>query len=275
LKDFNFLAYVTSIEKMMTAWHDYSQVVLQNSTNLGGAREHFIKEILSTFLPKGVVVGSGEITDGERRSGQQDVIIYRSDFPVLTGFGGVNTFLIEGVIATIEVKSDLSTGSPIGIISANKNVASVLSLTNTALKIKGTAEEFANLMRVHTVKTYIVGYKGWSSKQKFIQNYQLAANQTGGIVADIVFQPKGCIIKNSEIANIYTDLGVIPSSIVPAVYCSSHPFAIFFQHLLRAILTRMGGLKISSPGIEAEMLYDLNKYFSLPSIPCVNIYRKD
>jgi len=73
---FNFLDYSKAIERVMSEWYSYSYEVLQQSTDLGYSREHFVKEILSSFLPKSVIVGSGEIVDGQGRgSGQQDVII--------------------------------------------------------------------------------------------------------------------------------------------------------------------------------------------------------
>lgn len=255
----------------MVAWHDYSQEALKHSVNLGGAREHFIKEILTSFLPKSVVVGSGEITDGKQRSGQQDVIVYRSEFPVLRGFSSVNTYLIEGVIATIEVKSDLTTGNPNGLYSAFRNVATVQALNNQAIILRGNKHEVDKLQRARVVKTYVVGYKGWVTKESLLENYRIAANAVKWrTLPDLVYQPDGCIVKNTDLANIRhqeTNQSV-SSNRTPIILCSQHPFAIFFQHLLKAIITGTGGLIATTPGINATMLYDLNNYFSLPNIPC-------
>lgn len=151
---FNFLNYCDSLEQLILAWHSHSSQTFTHSTNLGNAREHFIAEILSRTLPRSVVVGSGEITDGNRRSGQQDIIIYRSDFPVLTGSNSVNTYLIEGVIATIEVKSNLTSGDPIGLISAFRNVATVLSLTNQAIRLSGTSVPGINATMMYGLNNY-------------------------------------------------------------------------------------------------------------------------
>lgn len=46
----------------------------------------------------------------------------------MTSFTPINTYLIEGVIATIEVKSNLSTGSPNGLAAAFKGVQGVRSV---------------------------------------------------------------------------------------------------------------------------------------------------
>jgi hypothetical protein len=272
-RGFNFLEYLNTLEQMMLAWHDHSFQTFNHPTNLGNAREHFIAEILSRFLPSSIIVGSGEITDGNMRSGQQDIIIYRSDFPVLTGFGSVNTYLIEGVIATIEVKSDLSSGSPNGITSAFGNVASVLSLTNQAVKLSGTESEFLRLQETLAVKTFVVGYKGWSNKASFVENYAKAGNLAGWLVPSIVYQPGGCIIANSIISNLRlsNNNNVAPKQSIPLAYVSDHAFAVFFQHLLRAIMS-VRVLTTSVPGIEATMLYNLDKYFSLPNIPAIPLH---
>jgi hypothetical protein len=271
--ELDFLKYINSIEKMMVTWHDYSYEALKHSVNLGGAREHFIKEILANFLPKNVVVGSGEITDGKHRSGQQDVIIYRSDFPVLSGFGSVNTYLIEGVIATIEVKSDLSTGSPNGLYTAFRNVATVTALTNQAIALSGNPKQIEELQRALTVKTYIVGYKGWESKEALLENYRIAANAAGwNNLPHLVYQPNGCVVTNTPISNLHkANKQSVPVQETQIAFCSEHPFAIFFQHLLKAIITTTGGLTANAFGNEAKILYDLNNYFSLPDIPCVSI----
>src|SRR5690349_2284749 len=139
-QSFEFHKYISNIEKLMIDWYNLNSLTFSHPTNLGSAREHFIGDVLTKFLPESVVVGSGEIIGGGKRSGQQDLIIYRSDFPVITGFGSVNTYLADGVIATIEVKSDLTTGNPNGLTGAFSNIKKVLELGYQAAKTKGTDE---------------------------------------------------------------------------------------------------------------------------------------
>ncbi|MFB0534176.1 MAG: DUF6602 domain-containing protein [Anaerolineae bacterium] len=269
-QDFNFLEYVNSIEKMMLAWHDYSQEAIKHSVKLGTVREHFIKEVLANFLPKSGVVGSGEITDGNLRSSQQDVIIYRSDFPVLTGFGSVNAYLAEGVIATIEVKSDLSTGTPNGLYSAFKNQATVLALEKRAARARGTQSQFRELQKIHTIKTCVVGYKGWAHKETLLENYRVAGNAVDWQIPDIVYQPNGGIAKNSALAAIRRrdDDQLVPAEDTPLVFLPEHPFAVFFQHPLRAIMTATGGLIAAAPNVSGAMAYDVGHYFNLPKLRC-------
>jgi hypothetical protein len=151
---FSFVQYSKTVEQMMQAWYAYTKEVLRQSGDLGFAREHFVQNVLASFLPKSVIVGSGEIIDGEgRRSSQQDIIVYRAGFPVITSLTPINTFLSEGVIATIEVKSRLSTGEP-NLHSAFKNVKTVLSLEKRAEILSGTVQEIEKLKEVNRIRTH-------------------------------------------------------------------------------------------------------------------------
>jgi hypothetical protein len=78
----------------------------------GTPREAFVKEFLIGHLSARLAVGSGEIIDAsslprEQRN-QFDIIIYRADYPKIDLGGGINAFLAESVVATIEVKSLLN-----------------------------------------------------------------------------------------------------------------------------------------------------------------------
>jgi hypothetical protein len=82
--------------------------LLGHKGTIGGAREFMVSKCLRSFLPSSVEIGSGVTIDSDgRRSRQIDIIIYDPRFPALrTGAGGL--FLVEGVIATVEVKSRLT-----------------------------------------------------------------------------------------------------------------------------------------------------------------------
>jgi hypothetical protein len=82
-----------------------------HNASRGAARELFIKDFLIPFLPPNVGVGTGEIINhrGER-SNQIDIVLYNRGRlpPVLLGTGDLGIFPWECVIATIEVKSQLT-----------------------------------------------------------------------------------------------------------------------------------------------------------------------
>ena len=78
----------------------------------GTPREAFIREYLEGHLPSNVAIGTGEIIDANSLPGQArnqyDIVIFKRSYPKLDFGGGITGFLIESVIATIEVKSVLT-----------------------------------------------------------------------------------------------------------------------------------------------------------------------
>lgn len=75
----------------------------------GTPREAFIKEFLENHLSANVTIGTGEIIDANStprgRRNQFDIVIYKKNYPKLDFGGGISGFMIESVVATIEVKS--------------------------------------------------------------------------------------------------------------------------------------------------------------------------
>ena len=83
-----------------------------HSLHKGTPREAFITQFLHDHLSSSVAIGTGEIIDSSSSPGAQrnqfDIVIYKKHYPKLHFGGGIDGFLIESVIATIEVKSTLS-----------------------------------------------------------------------------------------------------------------------------------------------------------------------
>lgn len=95
----------------------------------GTPREAFIREFLEGHLSARLAVGTGEIIDAQsqpRQSRNQfDIVIYKNDYPRIDLGGGINAFLAESVVATIEVKSVLTAAevdTAIGAASAAKRL---------------------------------------------------------------------------------------------------------------------------------------------------------
>ena len=100
-----------------------SASIADHGVVLGDARERFIRDILERFLPANVVVGSGQVIDKSGDTSKQiDLIIYRDDFPVLRTLGTADVYLIEGVVATVEVKSRLNEESLFEALDNGKSV---------------------------------------------------------------------------------------------------------------------------------------------------------
>lgn len=85
----------------------------------GSPREWFIKEFLEGHLPSTLEIGQGEIINAysephpspDHYRNQVDIVIYRRDLPKITYSPSDSAFLIEGVVATLEIKSELEKGT--------------------------------------------------------------------------------------------------------------------------------------------------------------------
>ena len=92
----------------------------------GTPREAFIKEYLEKHISSNVAIGTGEIIDASSKPGatrnQFDIVLYKKNYPKLDFGGGISGFLIESVIATIEVKSLLDQAAIDQSVSAANNV---------------------------------------------------------------------------------------------------------------------------------------------------------
>lgn len=121
----------------------------------GTPREAFIREFLEKHLSEKVAIGTGEIIDADSKPGearnQIDIVIYKRDYPKLDFGGGVNAFLAESVVATIEVKSVLDMeGLKQGITTAR---------TVKALK-KHLVSSFHTGYQPPSILNYVVAYDG-------------------------------------------------------------------------------------------------------------------
>jgi len=108
---------------------EYERSKIQEaSANLGYNRELFCNKFLSRVLPPRLTLRQGEVWDSQgNQTGQLEIIILRDDTPSLT-FGGVDTYLAEGVFGVVEVKSNLSRTELQEALSTLKRVK-LLSLT--------------------------------------------------------------------------------------------------------------------------------------------------
>ena len=101
--------------------------LLEHSSIVGSAREFIVKRTLRSILPPITHIGTGKVVDFQgKKSRQIDIIVYDSRFPVFEIQSGIGIYLLEGVIATIEVKSTLTKKS---LFEALENTLSILQLT--------------------------------------------------------------------------------------------------------------------------------------------------
>jgi hypothetical protein len=124
----------------------------------GTPREAFIKEFLANHLSERVAIGTGEIIDANSTPGQRrnqiDIVIYKRDYPKIDFGGGINGFLAESVVATIEVKSVLTKDE---FEKAIKAARSIKALQHNIIT------SFTTGYQPPSILNYIVAYDGPAS----------------------------------------------------------------------------------------------------------------
>lgn len=131
-----------------------------HSLHKGTPREAFIREFLLSHLPENVAIGTGEIIDASSQPGAQrnqfDIVIYRKSYPKLDFGGGVSGFLIESVIATVEVKSTLTQADMEQAINAARNAKALTPNITTSFHSGYVPPKVLN---------YVVAYDGPAQMQ--------------------------------------------------------------------------------------------------------------
>ena len=122
-----------------------------------------------------VAIGTGEIIDfqsqpGEKRN-QFDIVIYKRNYPRLDFGGGVNGFLVESVVATIEVKSTLDQSGIEQAVRAARNAK--------ALK-KHEVKSFSSGYIPPSILSFVVAYDG-PAKMKTAHTWVKEVYQSEGI----------------------------------------------------------------------------------------------
>lgn len=118
------------------AWYDQLELAIEveakqaglfeHGSMTGAAREFLVRRVLRSVLPPAVHIGSGKVIDAYGGSSRQvDIVLYDARFPVFEVESGIGLYVIEGVIATIEVKSTITHNT---LFEALDNVRSVIEL---------------------------------------------------------------------------------------------------------------------------------------------------
>src|SRR5688572_10764507 len=131
-----------------------------HSLHKGTPREVFIREFLQSHLPENVAIGTGEIIDASSQPGAQrnqfDIVIYKKKYPKLDCGGGVSGFLIESLIATVEVKSTLTQSDLEQAVKAARNAKALVPNVTTSFHTGYVPPKVLN---------YVVAYDGPAQMQ--------------------------------------------------------------------------------------------------------------
>lgn len=128
----------------MGIYHDYCQTaldvlykkyeatkIINHAATAGAQREDIIKDFLRDHLPEIISICSGQIIDSNNLySKQQDVVFVLNNLPRLKFFSHAELIFAEGVVATIEIKTNLNNAS---LQMACENIKSVKDLNRNVL----------------------------------------------------------------------------------------------------------------------------------------------
>ncbi len=188
-----------------TLWAKYEQGrLLKSPSDKGRFREIVVSEFFEKILPPRFRVEcGGEIIDSYgSRSRQIDVLIVRDDAPRIPMSYGM-VYLVEGVFATIEVKSVLDGES---LNDALENMKSVSKLRSTPALIIGSGAMMGRPLRI------VFAYESELSLEAIKE--RLMMKDTLGLVDILCVLNRGAIMKN---ANMFKprDGGLIRMVIAP------------------------------------------------------------
>lgn len=150
--------------------------LLEHKPTIGHIREFFIQQVLTKFLPSGLTVGSGKVmsSENDQMSKQIDIIIFDNRFPKfsITGLPFEVLYPVEGVVATIEIKSTLNSKTlkkaldnsySVVKLSGQINHADHVRARKAIMKTQNIGEKAADQVLLWTLgpRTYIFAFEGY------------------------------------------------------------------------------------------------------------------
>lgn len=131
----------------------------------GTPREAFIKQFLESHLSANVAIGTGEIIDAASTPraprNQFDIVIYKKNYPKLDFGGGISGFMIESVVATIEVKSVLDQAAITQSVVAAKNAKLLTPNVTKAFSTGWIPPKVLNFVVAYSGPTQMSTAHGW------------------------------------------------------------------------------------------------------------------
>ncbi len=235
--------------------------LLEHKVTIGQIREFIIQDVLSKFLPSSVTVGSGKILSSkeDKYSNQIDIIIFDNRFPrfSITGSNHNAIYPIEGVIATMEIKTKLTTKT---LKSALDNCFSVIKLPIQIKNLNKHIEEYKtqhqcddreaaqNLMIELAPHTYIFSFKKSILKDSFLKTIKEWIETYRALDSGVALLPR-LIITQGLIGITKGDIIEMKNGFFSVCEVEDIKFGLFASHLLNLIHKRL------NPGLETKKIY--------------------
>ncbi len=163
------------MQQMLMAVH--SAGTGMSSASKGNERDSFVNKLLREVLPSPFRFGTGDATDRHgHRSGQLDVVI---EFPLMPSLpsheGSPRLYLAEGVLAVLEVKSDLA--------------AQWHQVVETADKLATLTRHYGSGVSIGPragprIPLYAVGYRGWQDFDRVKERFESSPHISGILVIE-------------------------------------------------------------------------------------------
>ncbi len=246
---FPFLDFCKNTQKSLSEFSKAYSKLPDDPKNHISLRLFFIMDFLQRFLPSNIDIAAGEIVDFTgRKSSKQDIVLYRSNYPVFRSSDYQNTYLLESVIATIEI---LPRNKTIELRQPFINCASVKNLKPTKHNIMANNSQDYMELKLRTVpKTFVFSFSNSVDQDEFVKLYQTANKGTSGVVPDGVL-----ILSNPA---IYAQYDMFTRK---TTFMTKDPFVQFFQHLFTIFMAEISPSMLL-PDISAAIRYDFSNYFS-------------
>jgi len=216
-------------------------------------KNHFVNLFLRRFLPSTIQIGSGEIIDHfGTRSTHQKLILHRSDFPIFPTTTASKIFLMEGVLASIEI---LQPSDNLDLTEPFLRSASVKTLKTGRHRIltDNSLDYMQQTLRLKP-KTYIFSFGSQDDHQTSIENYNKAKQTSNAVVPDGV-----CFIGKNEFFAQYDPYKR------KTIFYTDQPFTRFFEHLFQILVGEINSNNLKHDH-NASIKYDLSNYlFFTPS----------
>jgi len=252
-----FTTFYGELQKILSKHSEALKGQTDSSAVLGEDREFFIRTVLDRSLPLNVTTVRGVIVDHRgKESNPQDVILYRTDFPIMAGFVGSRRFLAEGVVACIEVKSQLNKGKfdeALGTLRTSHRLKKFGITVPRGLppqerdRYMGVVKESGYAKNQMSTQCYIFAYRGVTFPT--LKAYILSALKSGISFWDL---PSAICVLDRGICLIRDDGQVLPPQpsqgssqcIYHLMKEHSRALEFFMLHVLSSCLLAGPGLQV-------------------------------
>lgn len=239
--------------------------VLEHGTMIGSVREFITRRVLQSFLPPVTHFGAGKVIDSVGNDSRQvDVILFDGRFPHFSSHGMLGLYPVEGVLATVEIKSGLTKDK---VAEAFENCSSVserlprTGFRHTLDEVKqlyvqkgmNPDDAYERRLREMLVPTYVFSFQGPATAET-LANSIVSWIETRAKVGNLkaVYLPRLIVagnlvaVLNDGLFNInrVNRSALDEKKVLYLIAETPHRFGWLATHLISSVCGRLGTLEI-------------------------------